>query len=231
MKSTKLASIVMLLSLLLLLVIQPGVAQEEEPPYRLYLPLLLQPTFTRVAVMQPANWGLYSRGADLAAATEATNIEVRYNDVTCFAWNMGNTPPYTQYTLTRSFTAFDLSTVPQGAIVKAQLELYPWTATPPTTLEFWRGTWSGTPTATDWDARGELLATLPLTRTPAASDPLTVTLALEGQPVPEVLYLVLRGDESTPMDALQSLGVAFGLRETPNLPGLPLSKLHLWVVP
>jgi len=232
MKSTKLASTVMLLSLLLLLVIQPGVAQEEEPPYRLYLPLLLQPTFTRVTVTQPANWGLYSRGADLAAATQATNIEVRYNDVTCFAWNTGNAPPYSpQYTLTRSFTAFDLSAVPQGTIVKAQLELYPWAATPPTTLEFWRGTWSGTPTATAWDARGELLATLPLTRTPAVSDPLTVTLALEGQSVPEVLYLVLRGDESTPVGALQSLGAAFGLREVPEMPGLPLSKLHLWITP
>ncbi len=229
MKSRKIARIVLLT--LLLLPIRPGVAQEEEPPYRLYLPLLLQPTFTRVTVMQPANWGLYSRGADLAAATQATDIEVRYNDVTCFAWNMGNTPPYTRYTLARSFTAFDLSSVPQGSIVKAQLELYPWTATPPTNLEFWRGTWSGTPTATAWDARGELLATLPLTRTPAASEPLTVTLALEGQPVPEVLYLVLRGDESTPMGALQSLGVAFGLREMPEMPGLPLSRLHLWVVP
>jgi len=232
MQSTKLASTVILLSLLsLLLPLQPGVAQEE-PPYLLYLPLIVQPTFTRVAVTQPANWGLYSRGADLAAATLATNIEVRYNDLTCFAWNTGNAPPYSpQYTLTRSFTAFDLSSVPEGSIVKAQLELYPWAATPPTTLEFWRGTWSGTPTATDWDARGELLATLPLTRTPGVTDPLTVTLALEGQPVPEVLYLVLRGDESTPMGALQSLGAAFGLREIAEMPGLPLSKLHLWIVP
>jgi len=220
-----------LLILLLLLPIQPGVAQEE-PPYRLYLPLIVQPAFTRVTVTQPANWGLYSRGADFAAATQATDIEVRYNDVTCFAWNTGNSPPYSpQYTLTRSFTAFDLSSVPEGTIAQAQLELYPWSAKLPATIEFWQGTWSGTPTAAAWDARGELLATLPLTGTPGVTDPLTVTLALEGQPVPEVLYLVLRGDESTPMGALQSLGVAFGLREIAEMPGLPISKLHLWITP
>lgn len=125
MQSTKLASVVTLLGLLLLLVIQPGIAQEE-PPYMLYLPLIVQPTFTRVTLTQPANWGLYSRGADLAAATLATDIEVRSNDVTCFAWNSGNAPPYSpQYTLTRSFIAFDLSTAPEGTIVQAQLELYP----------------------------------------------------------------------------------------------------------
>jgi len=230
-QSTKLASVVTLLGLLLLLVIQPGIAQEE-PPYMLYLPLIVQPTFTRVTLTQPANWGLYSRGADLAAATLATDIEVRSNDVTCFAWNSGNAPPYSpQYTLTRSFIAFDLSTAPEGTIVQAQLELYPWAATPPTTLEFWRGTWSGMPTAVDWNARGELLATLPLTRTPGVTTPITITLALEGQPVPEMLYLVLRGDESTPMAALQSCGVAFGLREIPEMPGMPISKLHLWIVP
>ena len=229
MKSRKIALIVLLT--LLLLPVQPGIAQEE-PPYRLYLPLVVQPTFTRITVTQPANWGLYSRGADFAAATQATDIEVRYNDVTCFAWNTGNSPPYSpQYTLTRSFTAFDMSSVPKGTIAQAQLELYPWAATPPTTLEFWQGTWSGTPAAADWDARGELLATLPLTTTPGTTDPITVTLALEGQPVPEVLYLVLRGDESTPLGALQSLGAAFGLREMPEMPGMPISKLHLWIVP
>lgn len=87
------------------------------------------------------------------------------------------------------------------------------------------------PTAVDWNARGELLATLPLTRTPGVTTPITITLALEGQPVPEMLYLVLRGDESTPMAALQSCGVAFGLREIPEMPGMPISKLHLWIVP
>jgi len=229
MKSRKIALIVLLT--LLLLPIQPGVAQEEEPPYVLYLPLIVQPTFTRVTLTQPANWGLYSLGADLAAATLATDVSVRYNDITCFAWNTGNAPPYSpQYTLTRSFTAFDLSAAPQGAIVQAQLELYPWAATPPTTLEFWRGTWSGTPAASDWNARGELLATLVITRTPMMGAPFTVTLALEGQPVPEVLYLVLSGDETTEQADFQSRGVAFGLRETPELTG-PVSQLHLWIVP
>jgi hypothetical protein len=230
MKSQKIALIVLLT--LLLLPIRPGVAQEEEPPYLLYLPLVAQPTFTRVTVTQPANWVLYSRGADFAAATQATDIEVRYNDVTFAAWNTGNAPPYSpQYTLTRSFTAFDMSSVPEGSIVKAQLELYPWSTKLPATIEFWQGTWSGTPTAAAWDARGELLATLPLTRTPGVTDPLTVTLALEGQPVPEVLYLVLRGDESSAMNAFQSLGAAFGIREMPEMPGMPISKLHLWIAP
>jgi len=230
MKLRKIARIILLT--LLLLPIRLGIAQEEEPPYLLYLPLIVQPTFTRVTLTEPLNWGLYSRGADLAAATLATDIEVRANDMTCFAWNTGNSPPYSpQYTLTRSFTAFDLSAVPEGVIVQARLELYPWSTKLPAEIEFWRGTWSGTPTAADWDARGELLATLPLTQTPAVTTPLTVTLALEGQPVPEVLYLVLRGDESTPLGALQSLGAAFGLREIPEMPGMPISKLHLWIVP
>ena len=72
---------------------------------------------------------------------------------------------------------------------------------------------------------------MPLTRTPEVTTPITLTLALEGQPVPEMLYLVLRGDESVAMNAFQSLGAAFGIREMPEMPGLPISKLHLWITP
>jgi hypothetical protein len=230
MKSTKLASTVMLLSLLLLLVIQPGVAQEEEPPYRLYLPLVLRPETLMADFTAAHSWGLYSRGANLEAAQQATDVSLKTNDISMFAWNTGEAPPWSpQYTLTRGCVTFDLTTAPAGVIAEAALELYPWTVMGPVDIEIWQGTWSGeAPTAADWDARGELLATVHFTNTPAS--PLWVRLDLSDTPVPAALKLLVRGDESTPMAAFQTLGASFLLRD-PEYPEALVSKLHLWIIP
>lgn len=214
--------------------IPPMQSNQEEPLYCLYLPLMLKPTFTQVTLTKPRNWGLYSQGTNLAAAALATDINVRQNDTTIFAWNSGSAPPYSaQYTLVRSFTTFDLSSIPiGGTIAQAQMELYPWLVSSPTTLEIWRGTWTGVPTESDWNARGELLATVIFTNTSVSTDtPIVITLALENQPVPEMLYLVVNSDEKTPQADFQSKGAAFGLREIPELPGMQISKLHLWIIP
>lgn len=220
-----------LLGLALLLVAASWPVTAQEPEYRLYLPLVLHPGVPPVTFTEPASWGLAARGADLAAAAQATAVTVTANPITMFAWNSGAAPPWSpQYTLTRGFVAFELTSAPAGIITQAHLELYPWAVSGPTEIEIYQGLWTGAPTAADWDARGELLATVAVT-SPSAEPHYALLPLLAGQPVPPVLYLVLRSNETLELAPYQSLGAAFGLRETDGFEGAPVSKLHLWIAP
>ena len=220
-----------LLGLALLLVAASWPATAQEPEYRQYLPLVLRPNVVQATFTEPASWGVAARGTNLATATRATNVTVTANPITMFAWNSGAAPPWSpQYTLMRGFVAFELASAPAGTITRAHLELYPWAVSGPTEIEIYRGLWTGAPTPADWDARGELLATVAVT-SPSAEPHYAVLPLLAGQPVPPVLYLVLRSNETLELAPYQSLGAAFGLRETDGFEGAPVSKLHLWITP
>lgn len=220
---------IMLLGLALLFAASDRVASDAlEPDYRLYLPLVSRPVTVQATFIKPQSWGLTSRGADWAEATQAANVTVRRNDIAMAAWNIG---PWhaNPYTLVRSFTAFDLTNAPAGTITQAQLELYPWwiSVSSPVEIEIRRGLWTGVPTATDWNAYGELLATVTVTDTHTA---IWVPLALEDMPVPPTLYLVLRSPEHLALSSYsETLGAAFGLSEMEGYE--TVSKLHLWIIP
>lgn len=181
-----------------------------------------------VALTEPEVWGFTAFGGDLQSTLAGVYVMRQYQNGVLFAWNTGADPPYReQYSIGRSFVAYDLRHAPEGIVVSATLELAPLSggyglAAP---VYFYRSDWAGdAPTRDAWNAPvGALLATV---GPEARHVPLP---ALVGQPVPATLRLALRTDETSDHAGSQSTGRAFRVRPSNSSADQAISVLHLWI--
>jgi hypothetical protein len=211
----------------------------EDVTPTLYLPVVTaeRPSIaTHVTVPVKANWTLIAAGETLTDALDGSEIPYAYQDErTLSTVNCGRDAFYIggedRYLVQRDYISFDLSAVPEGEIVEAQLELAAYMAYAVEgefDLKFHRGSWEPPPDERSWDASEDLLGTYDTGMYDGGS---TVRVPLPGlvgeqTPFSSDLQMTVRGDEETQVVA-EKIGVHFALKHP--LEGYQMSFLHLEV--
>ena len=193
----------------------------------LYVPLVVKPLPSMVSVPPAGSWYLNAEGIDLVDTLAGGTDQLWHHDASASVWNLPPGPGRPLYHVNRAFLSFDLSDIPAGTIVSATLELCIWDGSVRGEFDvgFYRGVWNVPPEMENWDSYGPLLGTLDTGEAVTGSEHTWVPLpGLVGQPVPDQLNLVIRGDETTELGWGDESSVRFTLWD-----GEPVSWLWLAV--
>jgi hypothetical protein len=205
----------------------------------LYLPVVTaerRSVVTHITVPVTTNWTLIAAGETLTNALGGSEIPYAYQDeMTLSTVNCGQDAFYIsgedRYLVQRDYISFDLSAVPEGEIVEAQLELAAYMAYAVEgefDLKFHRGRWEPPPDEQSWDAYEDRLGTYD---TGMYDGGATVRIPLPGlvgkeTPFSSDLHMTVRGDEETQLVA-EKIGVHFALKHP--LEEYQMSFLHVEV--
>lgn len=179
------------------------------------------------------SWHFLAQGANLPDALAGDDVILWRYDHTLRAVNLPPDALRPRYGIERGCAVFDLAAAPPGIILTATLELYVLGQSDlqgDFVVRFHRGAWTEPPTAADWNRYDALLGTYDTAGWQQAR-PIWVPLpGLVGEPVPERLYLVLRGDEEAELPAGQDSHTAcFALDLFDGTNYVPASRLHLLI--